>query len=211
LAAVEAKVTFVSSPNSPSGTVAPPEELAALARKLHAVLVVDEAYVDFADHDCLSAVRELSNVLVLRSLSKSYSLAGLRVGYAIGPKELIAGMTKVKDSYNVGRLSMAGAGAALADGDWMRENVRKVRAERERLTAELQKLGLFVWPSQANFVLARCRRPAAREVYEELKRRRILVRYFPLRRLEDCLRITVGTPQQNQLLLAALTDILNQS
>ena len=209
LAEQGARVVFVPNPNAPTGTMASTESLEALARKIDGMLVIDEAYVDFADFDCLPLIDRCPNVIVLRTLSKSYSLAGVRAGFGIAREEIIDGLAKVKDSYNVDRLSIAAAAAALADMDHMRENAARIRETRTHLTERLCDMGFHVWPSQANFVLARAPRGAeARELFEELERRRILVRYFDARRLADCLRITIGKPEEIELLLESLREIL---
>jgi len=178
-----------------------------LADNLDGVLCVDEAYVDFAYEDCMELARTRSNVLVLRTMSKGYSLAGLRFGFGVGHPDLIAGLIKVKDSYNVDAVAIAAASAALADQDYRNQTRQKVIDERERLAVALGELGLPCLPSQANFLLACCTRPAAADIYEMLKGRRILVRYFNSPGLDDQLRITVGTPQQNDALIAALKEL----
>jgi len=208
LARARARVTLVANPNSPSGTFVAPADLSKLARAMDGVLVIDEAYVDFAEQDCLRLVRRHRNVLVLRTFSKSFSLCGMRIGFAVGREELIDGLMKVKDSYNVNRLAAEAAVAALDDVDAMRRNADKVRATRARLMAGLEKLGWFVYPSQGNFVFARVRPPhSARECYEQLKRRRILVRYFDAPGLDDGLRISVGTNREIASLLRNLREI----
>ena len=199
-----ARVTFLCNPNSPSGTLVPLAEIEALAGEVTGVLVVDEAYVDFAPTHALGLVGRLPNVLVLRTLSKSFSLAGLRVGLAFGHPELLAGLRTVKDSYNLSCLSQAAAVAALGDLPAMRANVARIRATRARLTSGLERLGLRVLPSEANFVLAR--RPGTDQgpVARALAARDILVRHFARPGLEDALRITVGTDAEIDALLAAL-------
>lgn len=207
LAAAGGKVTFVCHPNSPSGTAVPMEAIRELATRVAGVLVVDEAYVDFAEHSAMCLVREFDNLVVLRTFSKSFSLAGMRVGLACGPRALIAELMKVKDSYNVARLGIVAAAAALDDYDSMRANVDRIRATRERLTSELQRRGFDVAPSQANFVLARRPRRRLEGVYRDLKARGVLVRYFDTPELFDALRITVGTDAEIDVLLAALGDV----
>jgi histidinol-phosphate aminotransferase len=209
LAETGARLTVVANPNAPTGTVLAPQRLAELAAALDGVLLVDEAYVDFAEEHCLDLVDEHANVVVLRTLSKSYSLAGLRVGLAVAQEPLIEGMTKVKDSYNLDALAIVGATAALADQEWLARNVARIKATRRRLTDGLEALGFRCYPSQANFVLARAPKPAeARSLYERLLERKILVRYFAAPRLEDCLRISVGADEEVDALLAALREIL---
>ncbi|MBE3068881.1 MAG: aminotransferase class I/II-fold pyridoxal phosphate-dependent enzyme, partial [Planctomycetes bacterium] len=152
----------------------------------------------------VAAVHGLPNVLVLRTLSKSYSLAGMRLGFAVGPAPLIGGLAKVKDSYNVDAVTIEVAAAALADQAYARANVEKVRSERARLAAALAALGFEVIPSQANFLLARVPAGEARRWYERVKDRGILIRYWDQPRLADKLRITVGTPDENDRLISAL-------
>jgi histidinol-phosphate aminotransferase len=186
----------------------------AFCRKAKGLALIDEAYVDFADGDCLSVARACPNVIILRTLSKSFSLAGIRLGYALGHPSVIAQLMKVKDSYNVNRVTQEAGLAALSAaglGD-MREKVRKIRFERNTLTESLRDLGFTVPDSQANFILAtRQGRPNAEGLYKKLKQRRVLVRYFPHARLRDSLRVTVGTPEENARLLAALGTILERS
>ncbi len=207
LAEAGGRVTFVCNPNSPSATLTPVAELLALSRRVAGLLVVDEAYVDFADATALELVSQCANVVVLRTFSKSFSLAGLRIGLALGPPPIIAELAKVKDSYNLTRVSIAAAVAALEDYEWMLTQVRRIRASRARLIDGLTSLGYAVPPSQANFVLARRSGRDLQGVYERLKARRILVRYFAVPELRDALRITVGTDPEVDALLAALRDI----
>ncbi len=200
-----ARLTFLANPNSPSGTFLAPEEVAHFAGRIDGLLVVDEAYVDFADTDCMSLVQRCHNVVVVRTFSKSFSLAGLRLGFAVGPVELIEGMNKVKDSYNVNQLALAAGEAALASIDWMRENVTRIRKTRERLAAALREQGLFVYPSGANFVLVRVG-PHAPDLQRALARRRVLVRYLDHSRTRDCLRVTIGTDTEADRFLEALSE-----
>lgn len=209
LIAAQGAVTFIASPNSPSGTAIPLDVLDKLASQLSGVLVIDEAYVDFAESSALELVKTHENVIVLRTLSKGYSLAGLRLGFGIGNPVVLEGLIKVKDSYNVDAIACAVGTAAIADRDYKHSNAEKVKADRGKLTAELQQLGFEVLPSQANFVLARVPDAAkAQFLYQKLKDRGILVRYFPQPRLDDKLRITVGTPEENAQLLEALSQLL---
>jgi histidinol-phosphate aminotransferase len=203
-----AAITFICNPNSPSGTLTPVDKVSDIAGKIDGVIVVDEAYVDFADDNCMRLVDEHPNLIVLRTLSKSYSLAGMRLGFAVAQKDLIDGMMKVKDSYNVDRLSMVSAVAALDDQETFKTNVTKIKETRERLITSLKKLGFFVYPSQSNFVMIRCQDVnVAKSIYEELKKQKILIRYIDQPRLEDCLRITVGTDEEINILLEKLAEI----
>jgi len=205
-----AAMVIVCNPNAPSGSFIDPAEIKKLADNLKnkSVLLIDEAYVDFAESNCVSLVKECDNVIILRSMSKGYSLAGLRFGYAIASKNLIAGMRKVKDSYNVDAIAIAAAAAAIWDQGYFIENVEKVKAERTRLTAALREMELEVADSQSNFILARCITSDAGKVYEALAGQGIYVRYFKLAGLEDKLRITIGTKEQNDKLIEALKKIL---
>ncbi|HEY3489966.1 MAG TPA: histidinol-phosphate transaminase [Candidatus Deferrimicrobiaceae bacterium] len=203
-----APVTIVANPNSPSGTVVPYGQLADLADAVPGLLVIDEAYADFAEETALPLAREKENVIVLRTFSKSFSLAGMRIGLGFAHPEVIEGLNKVKDSYNMSRLSILAGEAALKDAAWMERNVGKVRATRARLAAMLPEAGFVPYPSQANFILARrSGGDSARPVYEALKQRKVLVRYFDTPRLSDCLRITVGTDAEIDALLGAMKEI----
>lgn len=209
LADINAALTIVCNPNAPTGELLPIEALADLAGRLAGVLLIDEAYVDFADDNGVRLVNEFDNVIVLRSMSKGYSLAGMRFGFGIAGRRMMEGLMKVKDSYPVDVAAIAAATAAMADRTYFRANVEKVKTERKRLTDRLTALGFEVGPSQTNFVLARSVMRPAKAVYEALIGRNIFVRYFALPGLEDKLRITVGTPEQNNLLLDALKDMMD--
>jgi len=217
-------VTFVASPNSPSGTVAPVELLDKLAAQLSGVLVIDEAYVDFAESDALELVKRHDNVIILRTLSKGYSLAGLRLGFGVGNPALLEGLIKVKDSYNVDAVACAVGAVAIADQSHKNTNAQKIKASRTQMASALEQLGFQVWPSQANFLLVGVSGAATEELaelspkelpegnaeylYEMLKQRGILVRYFKQPRLADKLRITVGTPEQNETLIKVLGEVI---
>jgi histidinol-phosphate aminotransferase len=142
--------------------------------------------------------------VVLRTFSKSFSLAGMRIGLAFASEEIISGMMKVKDSYNLNRLSMIAATAALQDMPWMARNVRRIQQARARLTRALTRMGFHVYPSHANFILAQRKGQNQRGVYERLKSKKILVRYFDAAGLQDCLRISIGSPRDMRALVQAL-------
>ena len=201
-----ARLRIVCNPNSPSGTVVPQSDLERLARTFpEGLLAIDEAYVDFADESAVSLVGAHSNVVVLRTLSKSYSLAGLRVGFAVTTPALAAEIHKVRDSYNVGRLPQAGALAALEDQAWMRANVDRVRATRARLTRALVDMGYAVLPSQANFVLALRPGRSQAGVAAALREQGVLVRHFA--EVPHGLRISIGTDQEVDVLIARLRSL----
>jgi histidinol-phosphate aminotransferase len=204
----EANLTLVANPNSPTGTAVNSAALEALAGALRGPLVVDEAYADFADAHALALARRLPNVIVTRTLSKSYSLAGLRFGFAIAAPELVRELTKVKDSYNCDLLSLAGATAALEDQDYLRQTRAKILATRARLTEALRTLGFEVLPSQANFVWARRADRPVEPLFAELKRRHILVRYMNYPSHGDGLRVTVGSDGEIERLLEELRTMV---
>lgn len=214
------KLLFVPNPNSPSGNLWSDETIEALVPP-RGVLVLDGAYCDFAESDSEIGILDGPvgrRVVITRTLSKSYSLAGLRFGFAIAHPDLISQMRKVKDSYNCDSLSLAAAEAAVRDQDWMQENVRKIRATRTRLDGELVRLGFEVIPSQANFVWARHASSRHREIYQSLKDRKVLVRYMVFPGWQesadsppfDGLRITVGTDEQIDRFLEILAEVLAQ-
>jgi histidinol-phosphate aminotransferase len=197
-----ASLTFVANPNSPSGTCVSAADLA----ELEGPLVVDEAYVDFAECHCLELASR-RNVIVTRSLSKSYALAGIRFGYGVADPALIRELIKVKDSYNCDALSLEAARAALEDQEYLRQSRTKILATRERLTSALANLSFEVTPSQANFVWCRRTDRAVKSIYEELKRRMILVRYMAYEGYGDGLRISIGTDAETDRLLEELRQI----
>lgn len=201
-------VTFIASPNSPSGHLVSNDDLRRLAQGLSGVLVVDEAYVDFADDTALPLVSEFENVIVTRTLSKGYSLAGLRLGFGIAQPGLLSGLFKVKDSYNIDAIAAAMGAAAMKDQDYKNQCAERVKLSRQHLSQELEKLGFKVPPSQTNFLLVTPPRENAEDIYLALKARGILVRYFNHSGLENQLRITVGTDEQNQTLIEALIDLI---
>ena len=201
---------LLTNPNAPTGEFREPSEIAAFAKKFRGVVIVDEAYGDFARANCMSlATAEANrNLIAMRTFSKSYSLAGLRVGYCVGPRDLIRAMYKVKDSYNVDALAQTVALAAIRDQDWMRKNAAKVIRSRTRLSAALEKRGWDVLPSEANFVFARPPAPAkAADIFARLRERNIFVRYFPGPKTGDRLRVTVGTEPEMKTLLKALDEL----
>lgn len=201
-----ASLFFMTNPNAPTSMMHDKATVAAFCQAFDGVVLLDEAYGDFADSTCmdLALAAGNANTLVMRTFSKSFSLAGLRFGYVIGPESLIAALYKIKDSYNMDMLAQAVALAALSDLPYMRENVRKIRATRERLAAELGRRGWRVCDSQTNFLFARPPDGDARRVFDALKAAKIYVRYFPGPATGEYLRITVGTDDQTDRLLAML-------
>lgn len=210
LARINAPLTIVCNPNAPTSDFLPIEQLDRLASALSGVLLIDEAYVDFAPDHALRLVGKHDNVIVLRSFSKGYSLAGLRFGFAITRPLLIQGLIKVKDSYNVDAVAATAAAAAILDQPYFVANVERIVQERSRLTESLRLMGFEVPDSQTNFVLARWPHGSAEPLYKALVQKKIYVRYFDLPGLQDKLRITVGTPEQNKILVTALREILSE-
>jgi len=209
LIAANGAITFIASPNSPSGHSVPLEDLRQLASQVSGVLVIDEAYVDFAEYSALPLVQEFENVIVLRTLSKGYSLAGLRLGFGIANPKILSGLFKVKDSYNIDAIATLVGAAAMRDQAYKNACVQKVKVSRAELTKDLQKLGFTVRDSQANFLLATPKITRAEYLYTALKEQGILVRYFNQLGLSEKLRLTVGNDQQNQALIMALLGLLN--
>jgi histidinol-phosphate aminotransferase len=200
------------NPNAPTGIFTPLDDIAALLRENRdTVVVVDEAYIDFGGQSAVSLITEFPNLLVIQTLSKSRALAGLRVGVAFGQQALIEGLKRVKNSFNsypLGRLAEAGAVAALADEEWFRVNCAAVIRSREKLRGQLQSQGFEVLPSAANFLFVRHPRQPAEQLYQALRERGILVRHFRQARIENFLRISIGTADQCEALVAALEEII---
>jgi len=203
-----AALTFVTTPNAPSGRRYGTDELEALCRDQRGVVLLDEAYVDFGEENAMELALKLPNVLVARTFSKAYSLCFLRVGYLVGHAALIAGLDKIRDSYNVNGLGQVAALATLDDLPYYRVNFRRTVGTRERATRELTALGFDVLPSQTNFILVRPPRFAARVWLEELRARRILVRWFSYAAVKDYLRITIGTDVEIDALLRACKAVV---
>ncbi len=204
-------VTFIANPNSPTGVTASIDDLRQLAGELDGLLVIDEAYADFAEVTAIALVSEFDNVIVLRTLSKGYSLAGLRLGFGVARSELLDGLMKTKAIYNVDAVSATLGAAAMRDQDYKNDCASRIIASRNKLAGDLEAIGFTVWDSQANFLMVRPPAGAeASDVCNNLKERMILVRYFDSKRLDDKLRITIGDEEQNKSLLNALKEILPQ-
>jgi histidinol-phosphate aminotransferase len=204
----DAALTFVTTPNAPSGRGYPTRELAALCKAQRGVVVLDEAYVDFAGENALKLALKFPHVIVARTFSKAYSLCFQRVGYFVGHHDLIAALHKIRDSYNVNGLGQVAAAATLGDLKHYRANFRKIIATREWLSRELTKLGFRVFPSQTNFILVWPPRFAAHEWQHQLRERKILVRWFNFPEVKNYLRITIGTRIEAETLVKAVRGIL---
>jgi len=202
------RLVFLPNPNSPSGTVVPKAKILEIAERLPCPLVVDEAYADFAEENCVDLVEKYEKIIVCRTLSKSYALAGLRFGFLVAAPRLIEQMLKVKDSYNCDALSIAAAAAALGDQDWLQENRRKILATRARLQKRMRQLGFDVPHSHANFTWnTRSDRPV-QPIYTFLKEHGFLVRYMNYPGWGDGLRISVGTDEQTDRCVELIEEFL---
>jgi histidinol-phosphate aminotransferase len=202
------RLVYLANPNSPSGTTLQPQKVAELADALPCPILVDEAYADFADTNCLALVAENEKIMVARTLSKSYALAGLRFGYLVAQPQVIHELRKVKDSYNCDALSIAGATAAIDDQDWLRETRTSILATRERLATALRELGFAAVDSQANFVWSPHESVPVEPIYRSLKDASVLVRYMRFPDWGDGLRISVGTDDQVDACLSLLRTLV---
>lgn len=207
LLAAGAQAIYLANPNAPTGTMIAPAKVAELAAAFTGLVLVDEAYADFAETNCLALVRDHPNIVITRTMSKAYSLAGLRFGYAVAQPDVIQEMRKVKDSYNCDAISVAAATAAILDQEHARQNWSTIRDERKRVTVELMRLGWKTLPSQANFVLATSPDGRGRAAYLGLKAQGILVRFFDKPGLDDKIRITIGASYENDALLAGIKNL----
>ncbi len=209
--AAGASLLFLARPNAPTGVAYPLAAVERLCEEFDGIVLIDEAYADFAEDNCIGLALKYDNVIVSRTLSKSYSLAGVRFGYALANPELIAGMLKVKDSYNVNAVTQVVAEAAIRDQEAMLRTVALIKTTRERVAKRLAQLGFGICPSAANFLFVKPPAPLAAAAYvEALREADILVRYFSYPRTRDHARITIGTDAEMDRLIAATEAILNQ-
>ncbi|MGB7769357.1 MAG: histidinol-phosphate transaminase [Verrucomicrobiia bacterium] len=205
----DAALTYVTTPNAPGGRGYKTLELEKLCRAQKGVVILDEAYVDFAQENAMKLALKYAHVLVARTFSKAYSLCFQRVGYFVGQPELISALHKIRDSYNVNGLGQAAAVATLGDLPYYRANFKKIITTREWLGRELTKLGFRVFPSRTNFILVQPLRFAAHEWQRKLRAQKILVRWFNFPEVKDHLRITIGTPAEAMALVRAVRKILS--
>lgn len=203
----QAKLIFLASPNPPVGQHLNRDYLEKTCAMASGIVLIDEAYVDFADSHHLDFLEKYNNVIVSRTMSKSYSLAGIRVGFGMAATALIKQMNKVRDSYNLDRLAQTLATAAFDCQSDFQQIWQKVRQTRERLIQSLRELDFFVFNSEANFVFASPHWIPAVDLYDKLKQQRVLVRYFQHPRINNYVRISVGTDEEINRLLAAITEI----
>ncbi len=210
-----AKLCLIPNPHAPSGTLTDAASLRALAQQFEGILLIDEAYVDFVDpqlkHDCIALLAQCDRVLLLRTFSKGYSLAGLRIAYGLGQKTLIDPLYKAKDSYNTDYIAQKLAQAAIEDQDYARHSWSFVIEQRRILQASLESLGFSCVSSQSNFLLVSMPpHISAKKLYLDLKAKDILVRYFAQPRLDNKLRISIGTADENRTLIDTIKQLLDQ-
>ena len=205
-----AALSLITTPNAPSGRGYKTRELEKLCRAQNGVVVLDEAYVDFANENALKLALKFPHVLVARTFSKAYSLCFQRVGYFVGNAELIAALDKIRDSYNVNGLGQIAAAATLDDLKYYRANFKKIIATRDALSRELTKVCFRVLPSQTNFILAKPPLFPAKEWLQKLREKKILIRWFSAPEVSDYLRITMGTPAEAMALVKAVKKILRE-
>jgi histidinol-phosphate aminotransferase len=204
----KAALTLITTPNAPSGRAIASAELDALCAAQRGVVVLDEAYVDFAGEHAMGLASKHSHVLVSRTFSKAYSLCAQRVGYMVGNAVLIEALDKLRDSYNVNTLGQVAALATLDDLDYYRKNFARIIATREKFTADVTKLGFEVVPSQTNFVLARPPKFAAGQWHEKLRANNVFVRWFKAPEVRDYLRITIGSEREMRITLETIRFLM---
>lgn len=206
---LESKIIFLANPNAHTGLLVEPEAIRELLTNYKGLVVVDETYIDFARPGCsvYRLVEKHDNLIVLRTFSKAFSLCGIRVGYAFAHPELVEAMDMTKDSYNIAYLNQVAASAALDDMEYMLENARRICQTRDWFSAELQGMGFSVLPSSGNFVFARHLGLPAEHIYRSLLEKRILVRFFNSRRMNEYLRISIGTREQMEQVAEALRSL----
>ena len=210
--ALETALFFLTNPNAPTSVSAEFEQIASFAEQLDGVLLIDEAYAEFADWNCMDLALKHAHVLVSRSLSKSYSLAGIRCGYCVGHADLIRALYKIKDSYNVDYITQEIARVALMDQETMKANVEAVKETRRIVSEKLFEFGFEVFESQTNFLWVKPLGISAAKLFESLKNRNIFVRYFgEAETTKDYLRISIGTVPQMFSFLDAVEEIINSS
>lgn len=204
----EHTVFFLANPNAQTGLYIDYDILESFVKNFKGLIIVDEAYIDFAPKSALPLILKYDNVIVTRTMSKSYSLCGIRLGFALSSVSNIEALYKVKDSYNINMLTQLIGEVAIDEQDYMLTNAKTIISERVRVTSELTKMGFSVVPSNANFILAKPPKNNAKDIFEALKTQNIFVRYFDTDRLKEYLRITIGSENENSTLLEAIKEIL---
>jgi histidinol-phosphate aminotransferase len=205
-----AALTFITTPNAPGGRGYKTSELEKICRAQNGVVVLDEAYVDFAEENAMKLAFKFPHVLVARTFSKAYSLCFQRVGYFVGNSELISALHKIRDSYNVNGLGQIAAEATLDDLNYYRANFKKIISTREWLSRELTRLGFRVFPSQTNFILVQPLKFSAKDWQQKLRAKKILVRWFPFPEVKNYLRVTIGMQAEAEALVKAARKIISE-
>ncbi len=198
-------VVFIANPNNPTSNCFNKDEILEIAEKSRGIVVIDEAYFEFSNRTFISQIAEFENIIILRTLSKAFGLAGLRVGYMVGSAEVIKEVSKVKLPYNVNALSQAAAEIMVMNNKRILKTVNIIKAERAALMEELKKL-VTLYPSETNFILFSCSQ--AQELYKYLLKKKILIKSFSESYLRDYLRVTVGTPPENKRFLAEVKNFM---
>lgn len=210
--AFNAALFMITRPNAPTSNTFPKKTINRICDQSSGIVLIDEAYADFADDNCVDLLKKHKNLIICRTLSKSYSLAGIRLGFAIANEEIISQMMKVKDSYNVCRLTQEIAKIAIADERHFKNNIQKIKNSRQKLIAKLRKIGFYVIDSQTNFIFTsppeNCEK-SAENIFTELRHKKIFVRYFKGKLTNKFLRITIGTENENNKLISNLQKIIN--
>lgn len=205
-----ARMVILASPNNPTGLMVPLEDIDAIASAIEGILVVDEAYFEFCRQSAQQLLDKHWNIIIVRTFSKAFNLAAMRLGYMIGRPELMDELGKAKLPFSVGLFQQAAGETVLENHAFVRTNVDRIISERERIVKELKAIPLLqTFPTEANFILVRSWKIPAREIYLSLYEKGVAVRYFDTPELKDCLRITVGTPGENTLLLEKLKQIVD--
>ncbi|MBR4015308.1 MAG: histidinol-phosphate transaminase [Anaerotignum sp.] len=208
------KMVVIANPNAPTGMELPLAEIEEILKSnAHQIVLIDEAYVDFGGTSCVELIGKYDNLLVVQTFSKSRSMAGARLGFAIANEDIIEDLEKIKFStnpYNINRLTLAAGEAAVESDAYYRNNAKKIAETREWTMARLREMNFVVLDSVANFVFAKSNDLRGETVYRELKKKGVLVRYFGKANIEDFVRITIGTPEQMARLLEALTEVLTE-
>lgn len=205
---------ILPNPNAPTGKFINPSELKKVVEaNKDSVVIIDEAYVDFGGESMVPLTKEYPNLLVVQTFSKSRALAGLRVGFAIGNKELIEGLNRIKNSmnsYTIDRIALAGAKAAIEDETYFKKITTSIIETREIYTVKMEELGFKVLESKSNFIFVKHKELKGEYIYKKLKEKGVLVRYFGKERIEDYLRITIGTNKEMEKLIEKLKEIINE-
>ena len=205
---------IIPNPNAPTAELLPLEDIRKLLESNpNQAVIIDEAYIDFGGQSAVELITDYPNLLVVQTLSKSRSLAGLRVGFAFGSKELIEGLNRIKNSFNsytLDRLALAGAVASFEDDAYFRETTAKVIATRERVTEQLLAIGFKVTDSKANFVFISHKAIAAKDIFQQLRDKGVLVRYFDQPRINEYLRVSIGTDEEMDAFIQAVQEIVGE-